>query len=155
MTITSAREAAEWLRTRMIQAIKTGIWSEDPLELRGTVDQALAVLTEQNVEGEERMTFTPVAPPTAPLLISFPDLDGYEVAFDPNLVIGVRSALNSKCRFSIVTVQAAPGGTTTVYQVLEGSALVIDRVNLARRGVLSRVDRAVAERRAEREGEVA
>ena len=147
MTITSAREAAEWLRTRMIQAIKTGIWSEDPLELRGTVDQALAVLTEQN---GERMTFTPV-PETAPLLISFPDLDGYEVAFDPNLVIGVRSALNSKCRFSIVTVQGAPGGTTTVYQVLEGSALVIDRVNLARRGVLERVQVAVAER----EGEVA
>lgn len=153
MALMTASAAAEtWLRTQ---------FRDDSPQLHEQIDNALAVikraasvsgarryasdLNEQarRANGEE-LEFTPVAKPVASLLITFPDLDGNPVAFDPALVVGVRASVNKTARFSLVWVQPPGASVTIVYQVLEAAELVIDRINMHRRGLGEKLESALA-----------
>lgn len=85
------------------------------------------------------------------LLIEFPDTDGRPVFFDPHLVIAIREDIDKthNVRTSLVTL-GQPGGTSTVLRVREGASLVGHRVNLARRGLLERIDAEVTRLRTEK-----
>lgn len=94
---------------------------------------------------DDTMTFTPERREPDRMLIQFPDTNGLPVFFDPMLVVAIRQDVDKSRNVvtSLVTV-AMPGSTSTVLRVMESAQLVGDRVNLARRGLLARIEAAKA-----------
>lgn len=90
------------------------------------------------------------ADPVAPLLISYPDIDGSPVYFDPALVTGLRERVEpSRKVWTTLVFIGVSGGTTQIFTVMERAEVVGERINMYRRGLGAQVDAAVAERKVE------